>query len=223
MTPHRRRRTRRAVLLVCVALATALLGGCLHVNASMNINGDDRVSGDVLVSAATADDRPPIPQDPPEHLADRVSIDPYSSQGRVGSRLSFQDLTFDEFEQLVTELGGSDTRYELDLTRSGSLAIFDGSVDLTPLSDTNSTFEFRMSAPGEVTDTNGEQSAGTVEWKLEPGEVTHMSATYQYANPLGGDWIGWAVLVFLGGVGVSAAVGMLALRTHVRNRPGHQA
>lgn len=214
---------RRAVLLICVALTTALVGGCLDVNASMNINGDDRVSGEVLVSAATADDRPPISQEPPEHLADRVSIDPYSSQGRVGSRLSFHDLSFAEFEQLVTELGGSDTRYDLNLSRSGSLAIFDGSVDLTPLADTNSTFEFRMSAPGEVTDTNGEQSAGTVEWTLEPGEVTHMNATYQYASAAGGDWVGWAALMFLGGIGVSAAVGMLALRTHVRNRAGHQA
>ncbi|MBE9373121.1 DUF3153 domain-containing protein [Saccharopolyspora sp. HNM0983] len=219
MIPHR---GRRVVLLVCAVLATALVSGCLQLNASMTIDGDDRVSGDVLVSAATADNRPPIGQGAPAHLADRVRIDPYSSEGRVGSHLSFHDLSFAEFEQLVSALGGSDTRYDLNLSRSGSLTIFDGSVDLTPLADTNSTFQFRMSAPGEVSNTNGEQSAGTVEWNLQPGEVTHLAATYQYASPAGGDWVGWAALVGLGGIAVSVGVGMLALRTHIRNRAGHQ-
>lgn len=195
----------------------ALLSGCLRVNASVNVSGDDLVSGEVLVAAETLDGTPPFELRPPEALADRVEVTPYRGEGRAGHRLSFHDLSFAEVEHLAAALTQSDSRYRLELSRAGSLVIFDGSVDLTPLADTASTVELTVSAPGEITNANGQESAGTVSWTLEPGSVTEMSATYQYSSAAG-DWLGWALLVGALTLVAAALVGVLALRTHLRTR-----
>ncbi|MGP4017253.1 DUF3153 domain-containing protein [Saccharopolyspora sp. 5N708] len=207
-----------ALLLVLITVLGTLLSGCLHVNAALNISGDDLVSGEVLVSTQTADGQVPFRLQPPDDLANRVRVTPYDRDGRVGSHLSFHDLTFQEVEQLGAALSPSDSRYRLQLSRSGSLVIFEGSADLTPLADTDSGVELKISAPGEITNTNGQESAGTVSWVLQPGEVTELSATYQFANATGMDWIGWALLV--GGLTLTAAllVAALALRAHLRHR-----
>lgn len=207
-----------ALLLVLITVLGTLLSGCLHVNASLNISGDDLASGEVLVSTQTADGQVPFRLQPPEELADRVQVTPYEQDGRVGSHLSFRDLSLPEVEQLAEALSPTDSRYRLQLSRSGSLVIFDGSVDLTPLADTDSGVQLKISAPGEITNTNGEESAGTITWVLQPGEVSELSATYQFANSTGMDWIGWALLVGALTFATAALVALLALRTHIRHR-----
>ncbi|MER5388845.1 DUF3153 domain-containing protein [Saccharopolyspora sp. NPDC002686] len=211
-------RRRAASLLVLITVLGTLLGGCLRVNASMNVSGDDLVSGEVLVATETPDGQVPFQLHPPDSLADRVEIAPYRDEGRVGSRLSFHDLTFQEVQELAAGLSQSDSRYQLKLSRSGSLVIFDGSVDLTPLADTDSAVDLKLSAPGEITNTNGQESAGTVSWTLQPGAVTEMSAIYQFSNSAGADWVGWAVLVVVLTFVAAALVAVLALRNHLRNR-----
>jgi phosphatidylinositol mannoside-binding LppM-like protein len=207
-----------ALLLVLITVLGTLLSGCLHVNASLNISGDDLASGEVLVSTQTADGQVPFRLQPPEELADRVQVTPYEQDGRVGSHLSFRDLSLPEVEQLAEALSPTDSRYRLQLSRSGSLVIFDGSVDLTPLADTDSGVQLKISAPGEITNTNGEESAGTITWVLQPGEVSELSATYQFANSTGMDWIGWALLVGALTFATAVLVALLALRTHIRHR-----
>jgi phosphatidylinositol mannoside-binding LppM-like protein len=211
-----------ALLLVLIAVLGPLLSGCLHANAALNIAGDDLVSGEVLVSTQTADGQVPFRLQPPDELADRVQVTPYSNGDRVGSHLSFHDLTFQEVEQLAEALSPSDSRYRLQLSRSGSLVIFNGSVDLTPLADTDSGVEMKISAPGEITNTNGQESAGTVNWVLEPGEVTELSATYQFASATGMDWLGWALLVGATTLAAALLVALLALRAHLRHRADQQ-
>lgn len=216
-------RRRAASLLVLITVLGTLLSGCLRVNASMNVSGEDLVSGEVLVATETPDGQVPFELHPPDALADRVEISPFRGEGRVGSRLSFHDLSFAEVEELAGALSQSDSRYRLDLSRSGSLVIFDGSVDLTPLADTDSAVDLKVSAPGEITNTNGQESAGTVSWTLEPGTVTQLSAIYQYSNASGGDWIGWALLVGALTLVAATLVAALALRTHLRNRAEQNA
>ncbi|GAA0540560.1 hypothetical protein GCM10011581_38250 [Saccharopolyspora subtropica] len=211
-------RRRAALLMVLFSVLGTLLSGCLHVNASLNISGEDLVSGEVLVSTQTADGQVPFRLRPPEQLADRVRVTPYQNADRVGSHLSFHDLTFPEVGQLAEAMSPSDSRYQVHLSRSGSLVTFDGDADLTPLANTDSGVEIKISAPGEITNTNGQESAGTVSWVLQPGEVTELSATYQFADAAASDWIGWALL--LGGLVLASAllVALLALRAHLRSR-----
>ncbi|MDA3649275.1 DUF3153 domain-containing protein [Saccharopolyspora indica] len=216
-------RRRAASLLVLITVLGTLLGGCLRVNASLNVSGEDLVSGEVLVTTESLDGQVPFELRPPDALADRVEVVPFRAENRVGSRLSFRDLSFAEVESLAGALSQSDSRYRLNLSRSGSLVIVDGSVDLTPLADTDSAVDLKVSAPGEITNTNGQESAGTVAWSLEPGTVTELSAIYQYSNASGGDWIGWALLVGALTFIAAALVAVLALRTHLRNRAEQNA
>jgi Protein of unknown function (DUF3153) len=211
---------RRTLLVLLIILLGTMLSGCLHVRSAMTISGDDKVSGEVLVATETPDGKVPFDLRPPSGLADRVQVRPYQEGTRTGANLSFNDLSFQEVEQLAAAMSPTDSRFSLKMYRSGSLVIFQGQADLTPLADTDSGIELKISAPGEVTTTNGEESAGTVTWLLSPGEVTQPYATFQFTTGSGMDWIGWALLV--GGVAIVAAVliATLALRNHLRTRPG---
>lgn len=213
-------RPRRTLLVLLIILLSTMLSGCLHVRAAMTISGEDKVSGEVLVATETPDGKVPFELRPPPDLADRVHVTPYKEGSRVGANLSFNDLSYEEVEQLATAMSPSDSRFSLKMHRAGSLVIFEGSADLTPLADTDSGIEVKLSAPGQVTTTNGEESAGTVTWVLEPGEVTQPTATFQFTTGTGMDWVGWALLV--GGIAVVTAglIGGLALRNHLRTRPG---
>ncbi|MFD0486848.1 DUF3153 domain-containing protein [Saccharopolyspora erythraea] len=213
----------RAALLLVIGLSAVLLSGCLHARASLSIDNEDLVSGELLVSTQTPDGQVPFRLEPPPDLADRVSVEPYSADGRVGSHLSFQGLTFEELDRLAKALNPSDSRYRLQLKRSGSLVILDGAVDLTPLSGTDSAFTVELSAPGEITNTNGQETAGMVTWHPEAGELNELSATYQYSGDQDQAWLTWALLI--GGVALGAAVlvGVLAQQSHERaHRPNDE-
>lgn len=216
-TRSRKRWHRAALLLLIVALGM-VTSGCLRANVAMTISDDDRVSGQLLVSTQTPDGRSPFRLEPPPDLADRVKVTPYDADGRVGSKLSFDRLSFDELQRLAEALSGSDSRYKFELKRSGSLVTLDGSLDLTPLADTDSSVAIEVNAPGDITTTNGKESAGTVSWEPEPGEVTEISATYQFAGSRDWSVVWWTLLVIGGTFGVAALVGLLALDTHLKTR-----
>ncbi len=195
-----------------------LSSGCLHANVSMTISEDDRVSGQLLLSTQTPDGKAPFQLKPPPDLADRVEVKPVHADGRVGSELSFSDLRFDEIQRLADQLSGSDSRYRFSLKRSGSMVVLDGSIDLTPLAKTDSDVVIDLNAPGNVTTTNGKETAGTVSWNPQPGEVTEITATYQFAGTQDRSWIWWTLVVLGGTVGVAALVAILALGTHLKTR-----
>jgi len=207
------------LLAVLVTVLATLLGGCLNVNAAFTISGEDTVSGEIAVATQTVDGKVPFDLRPPPTLADRVKVEPFTEGENVGANVSFHDLEFQEVEKLAAELSPSDSRYHLKLWRQGSMVYFEGDADLTPLAETDSEIELKISAPGEITRTNGEGSAGTVTWSLEPGEVTQLSAAFQYSGAGGIGWWLWVSLVVGMTVLTAVLVGLLALRTHLRNRP----
>lgn len=204
----------RTALALLIVLLGVLLSGCLHAQASLTIAEDDTVSGEVLLSTQTADGQVPFQLRPPEELADQVNVTPYSRQGRVGSRLEFQDLTFDEVEELAAKLSHENSRYTFELRRAGSLVLFNGSVDLTPLDETDSAVEIEVSTPGETTTTNGHETAGVVTWRPEPGQVTQLAAAFQYTGSGPPYWLWWLLLVVALSFGAAGAVGYLAQRSH---------
>lgn len=199
-----------------VVLAALLLGGCLHADTSVTLTENDTASGELLLTTETADGQVPFHLRPPDHLADRVKVTPAAEEGRVGSRLTFRDLSFQEVEELSNALSPSQSRYKLHLERTGSLVDFRGSLDLTPLADTDSSLRIELSAPGEVTTTNGRESSGVVSWSPEPGEVSQLNATFQFAGSGIGEWTIAAIVVgALALIGV-VVIGLMAQRTHER-------
>lgn len=212
-------RSRRALLAVLVTVLVTLLGGCLNVNAALTISGEDTVSGEVVVSTQTVDGKVPFDLRPPPDLADRVQVKPFAEGKDVGANVSFNDLDYKEVGELANALSPSDSRYHLKLWRQGSLVYFDGEADLTPLAETSSDIQLKISAPGDITRSNGDESAGTVTWNLEPGEVTQLTAAFQFSGGSGPGWWLWVLMV--GGLTALTAllVGLLALRTHLRSRP----
>lgn len=206
-------------MLLLITLVAVLVSGCLNANVSLTISENDRVSGQVLVAVPTPAGEEPLRLRPPKNLADRVQVSPYEGKGRSGSKLSFTRLTFEEVERLGRALSRAESRYRFDISRAGSLVTVQGSVDLTPLAKTDSSVLLEINTPGEVTSTNGRANAGLVSWRPKPGEVTQISATFQFTNTSGSAvWLGWTALVGILTIGVALLVALLALFSHRRMR-----
>lgn len=223
---HRRPALLRAaaVLLTLIFLAGSL-SGCVRVRAAMAVTEDDRVSGEFVVAIPTISDNDPGPKIPvPPEFKNKVRGEPYKEEQFSGTRLAFDTLTFDELNQLVTNLsaiGTAANRFTFSMRRSGELVIVDGMVDLTSLPKDRTDVKIKISFPGKITTTNGSEEDGTLSWNPRPGEITELSATVEYAGS-SGSWTGWLVLVFGLAVAAAAMVGALALITHRRSHQSPQ-
>lgn len=199
-----------ALLLLIVA---PLFAGCLRVQASITVSGDDQVSGDIIAAVKPRNDSDKGPQfDENLSFSQKLSVSDYEADGYVGSEASFSGLSFAEVPQLAN-LSRDATGADITLRRAGNLVILEGRVDLTTLTDPDSDVTFSAAFPGEVTSTNGERiDTGTVQWKLKPGAVSNLSAQARYTDPstrsfaAAGIWL--AVAAFL----VSGLIGYLAWR-----------
>lgn len=215
----------RVALAVLAALIVLLTSGCLRAQVAAAVRSDDTVTGEmVLAQVVTAETEPGAVVVPPEALASRVRAQPYRQDGYAGTRLLFENLTFDEFGALAESEGAQGDRMSFELRRAGDLVLFTGRVDLTEVAAPDRVdVTVRLSFPGRVTATNGQQSGNEVSWRPAPGERTDLDATARYADPGARPWREWAYLVG-GGVGVVALlVVVLAIVSHrmsARQRAG---
>jgi len=201
--PSRRRRLR--VLALLMLLIAPLMAGCLRVNASITVSDDDAVSGEITAVTKARDDQDRGPQfDENLAFSQKVDVSSYEADGYVGSQATFSDLTFAELPQLAN-LSSDAAGVDITLRRAGNLVILEGRVDLTNVTDPDAKVRFSAAFPGEVTSTNGERvDTGVVEWTLEPGVVTTMSAQSRYTDPstrsfnAAALWLGLAALVVAG-------------------------
>ena len=205
-------------MLLVVVLVGALSSACLDARATMSISEDDLVSGELVAVTPTPVGAPPFSLPTPDGFGDKVRSVPYQEGDRSGSRLSFEGLTFEELARLGEALSTDDSRYRLHLERSGSLVNLEGEIDLTPLADTDSTVLIEISAPGEITTTDGQESAGMITWEPEAGEVTPITATFQYTGSHDQGWIGWTLFLGGGTFLVGGFVALLALVAHARQQ-----
>ena len=218
---------RRVVLGLSVLTAGLVAAGCVRVQVGLSVSPTDLVSGDVVAAALP---NPTSAQGPkltvPQDMADQVSAKPYSSGGYVGTELTFNNLTFTQLAELIS--GGTDQKshFQLNFQRSQDLVNFGGSADLSQLTS-DAQVQLKVTFPGPVLSTNGNNDAGTVTWSLPPGQVTTFNATTQYVN---GEfirpWSYWAKA--LGGAGalIAVLVTLLALwarRRHIRKEAQQDA
>lgn len=213
----------RVASAVAGVLAVVLLaGGCLRAQIVAAVQSDDTVTGEMVIAsvANAGDNGGNAALTPPPDLASQVRTQPYQQDGYVGTRLLFTALSFEDFGRLG-ELAGGDApngkgnRIRLQIRRSGDLVLFTGRVDLVQIpAPERVDVGLRMSFPGRLADTNGQQTGNEVYWHPAPGEITELTATARYADPNTKPWTQWAAMV--GGIVAAAVliVLLLALLTH---------
>ncbi|SHF39742.1 Protein of unknown function [Streptoalloteichus hindustanus] len=208
------------MLPVLVLVLAVLLGGCVRVKAAMAVNEEDRVSGELVVAALPTREGDSGPQlQVPDTLRSRVRVQSYSTDGYAGSQLFFNELGFEELRVLTSLTSATNSRYQFSLRRTGETVTLAGSVDLTQVPPDRTDVQVRISFPGQVLTTNGDEASGTVNWLPKPGQVNELAATARYVGAASGSWHGWALLVAATCVAVALFViglAFLAHRRHVR-------
>jgi len=216
MTGARVARVASAVGVLAVVL---LAGGCLRAQVAAAVRSDDTVTGEIVIATAVSDQNDAgALLAAPSDLEARVRTQPYRQDGYAGTRLLFNALTFDEFGRLNQVTGGEGNRLRFQLRRSGGLVLFSGRVDLVQIpAPERVDVGVRMSFPGRITATNGNQAGNEVSWRPAAGQVTELTATARYADPDTTPWTRWAALV--GGLAavVVIAVLLLAFLAHRRS------
>lgn len=215
-----RSRGRRRRSLVLLALLIPLTAGCLRVHASIEVSPNDEVSGEIVAASKARNDDDQGPQfDENMSFSQKISVSKYSDDGYVGSQAFFSGLTFAEVPQLAA-LSRDTTGIDISLRRAGDLVILEGRVDLTTMTDPEADLTFTAGFPGEVTSTNGDRTGtGMVEWKLNPGAVTTMTASARSTDPSTRSFAAAAIWMALAAVLVSGLIGYLAWRDHDRTSP----
>jgi len=213
-------RIRLRALVTVVLMLAPMAVGCVRIEASITVSDEDRVSGQIVAAAQPRDDEdtgPQFEQDLP--FAQKVTVSPYDADGMVGSRASFSDLTFAEVPQLA-DLSRDATGVDVTLRRVGDLVLLEGRVDLTGVTDPEAEITFRASFPGEVTSTNGERiGTDAVEWQLQPGAVSTMSAQSRYTDPGTRSFAAAAIWLGVAAFLVAGLIGYLAWRDRDQTSP----
>lgn len=202
--------------LLGVVAVVLVSGGCTRARVAVAVTPDDLVTGEVVVATVVGSDQEPgSVLTPPAAVASKVRAEPYRQDGYAGTRLLFTELTFDEFSVLLQSVTDAPDGLRLELRRAGALVLFNGRVDLTGMPNPErSDVQVRISFPGTVTGTNGEQQERTVSWIVQPGKVTELTATARYAEPGSRSWGQWALLVGVLALFVVLIITVLAYLSH---------
>jgi len=223
--PARRPAGRRsAVVLTVLLVLTALLGtGCVRVRAGMAVSPEDRVSG--VVDIATPDGAPggtgPALQVPSDLTGD-VSVERYEQDGYIGSRVTFDDLTFDDVTRVLPTISPTTTSaIRVQMRRAGDRLVVSGQVDLTRVSAESADVQLKIAFPGTIRQTDGTASPqGVVSWTFQPGTVADVNAVVEYPDPNAPSSTLWTLVLGLIVAVAVAVVFVLASssRTHRRSR-----
>jgi hypothetical protein len=210
MTSQRSRRVfSLGMLLLFLSLA---LTGCLRAQASFNINENDRVSGKIIAALLprTPDDKGPQLK-VPDSLSAKARVEPYESDGYVGSQLTFYDLSFAETRQLSQSASDAPGAYDLQLRRIGGKVELEGRIDLRNVPAEGADIKISFSFPASLESTNGNRdSSRSVSWMPAPGEVSLLRAEVEYTDPNTRSFAGWTGLVVGASIGIAILVGAMA-------------
>lgn len=245
-TASGRGRTVTRALRAAAALAVVLaLSGCIKMDMDLTLD-EDLVSGSVILAMdkefldwaeqmgeGSADEfLGDIGAGEFEEL-EGATVEPYEDDSYLGQRVSFTDVSLDEFNQGDDSFG---IVYDADggtYTVSGDMDMRDldmddpameGAEDFMPpgmMDALGQAFDITISItfPGEVREHDGELSGTTVTWRPVPGELNEMNAVAS----AGGSSTGPVPLIV--GVGLAflaVAVAAFLLIRRNRQQPGGQ-
>ncbi len=181
---------RKLKALALTVVAAVTLTGCVQLTADLEINRSDRVSGEVTAAvskdlinqlrmAGLGEFVPDVDENlfSPESGVTETEV---TNSTWEGTRFSFDNRDL----SLLNLSDGNNPESYLRVYRDGDYLITEGRVvnqegvdqaDL-PASVPDPDVALRISYPGVVESTNGQQLGSTVEWRLEPGEDLVMEA-----------------------------------------------
>ena len=218
MPPARRLLT---LLLALLVVGTAL-GGCARVRTALALQPDDTVTGEIVIATPECgpDDTGPAITVPAD-LESEVDVAAYRQDGYAGSVLRFDDLTFDQVLQLIQAAGPAGGAVQFQLRRAGNRVQVGGRVDLKTVSVDRADFQLKISFPGDVLDTDGEDEADTVSWTFTPGEVGDFNAVVAYDDPNAPSAVNWTIGLNL--LVAAVAAGTIWYARQTRNPPVQRA
>jgi hypothetical protein len=195
------------------------LGGCARVRTALAVQPDDTVTGEIVLATPEKgpDDKGPAVSIPAD-LTDDVDVSTYRQDGYTGSLLRFSGLSFDQISELTAAAGDPGRqRTTLTLRRAGNRVLVDGKVDLTTIPVDKADFQLKISFPGEVLETNGDTTSGTISWTFVPGQVGDVRAAVAYDDPNAPSATSWTVGLAI--VVIAAAGGVVLMARRTRNPP----
>ncbi|MFT3662023.1 MAG: hypothetical protein QM809_11655 [Gordonia sp. (in: high G+C Gram-positive bacteria)] len=223
-----RRRARRLPVLAVVALLTLvpLLGGCMTRSEHVG----DQYSGYIIVAATSASSPTRPTFDVPNSMLGSIGITDFSAEkgaaadspsaGKVGSQLTYSNLSAGQFAQLgdiVSTALGHGATVDLSATRSGSIVRLRGGASLTELSPRNDYLSITVDFGGPVVATNGERAGeNSINWTPEPGQNADFNADAEYPDPATAALPSWTWLMVLSCLAVSGLVAAAAYRSRDR-------
>ena len=206
-------------LLIALLVAGTALSGCARVRAALALQPNDLVTGEIVVATPeqNPDDKGPAITVPPDLESD-VDVSTYRQEGYTGSTLRFDGLSFEQVGQLTQVAGPPGNRVTFQLRRAGNRLKVDGRVDLKAVSVDRADFQLKISFPGEVLETNGDDAEnGTVSWTFTAGEVNDFNAVVAHDDPNAPSPLNWTI--GLGLLVAAAAAGTVWYARQTRNPP----
>ncbi len=189
----------------------------------------DRMSGKI-VAAQTPASNPQGPQiAAPGELAGLAEVKPYDSNGKIGTQMIFERITFGQFNQIgdiVSQaFDTSAASIKMRVQRTGGTVILSGTADLSSLAPNSAVIVVQLQFPGPVTATNGQQEADDlVTWTLNAGTSAALTAEADYADPSIASFTTWAWITVLVTFLAAAVVAALAYMRRDRSpKPGRES
>ncbi|WP_121251679.1 LppM family (lipo)protein [Nocardioides ferulae] len=218
---------RRLTWVGLVGVLLFVLSGCFKLDMDMEVHEDDTVGGTMVVAmeksvmdmfgAMGEGEMDMSEMFDTGDLPEGASAEDYEEDGFVGQRITFDDVSLDEFAQTTSE----DESGQLSIERDGDVFRVSGVFDMDMSEEEAEMFgaadmmadaeiRVRLSFPGEVTESNGEVDGNTVTWTPEPGESTELTAVAE-AEGGGSGGSGLVVGLVVGGLVLLAAVAVLVV------------
>lgn len=213
--------------LFALGAMALLLAGCFKVNMDVEVSPENTVSGSAII--AVDESLIELSGQSADQLFDDMNlsdlpagaqVEPYEEDGFVGQRITFDEVSLEDFRGENTLSGGA-AGDELDIVRRGDEFLVSGSIDMSGQEFTGTeipeefmdNFEFRVSItfPGEVKSATGDIEGNTVTWEPTIGETTSIEAVAS-AVPSKSSPILMILLVAAGALVLGAIVYLLTHR-----------
>ena len=191
----RRRSMIGAFVAVLVIVGSMTLSGCGN---SQHLVGD-RLWGEFILATKDTGDTKGPQVSIPESMSSNMVDQQYRADGRIGTRVTFDQLTLGQFDQIGDIIGEAYPNSSVDMniraTRNGSVVRMRGVADFTPLTP-DDYVEMTVRFAGPVSATNGVQTSNEgVTWKPTPGQPAVMTAEADYPDPSTADFGKWTLVI----------------------------
>jgi len=224
------RRIQLALAAVSILLVTS---GCMKVNMDLTVNGNDTVSGSIIIAfskeaintAKSLGSESALSTDSLIKEQPGITVEQFMDADYQGRKVTFEERPFNEFTT------GTDAD-SLTFTRNGNIISVTGAIDMAgedpslidqvrtnPLTSnlfSKSDISVSITMPGKVTSTTGLIEGNTVTFKGELGENIMIDVQADDSSPFG------LIAIAIGGLVLAGAVGAGVLLLNRRKKAAQE-